>query len=308
MRGGDPHTIRSQLDTLRAWIVFATAYSREFADEQQQSGSERKECYKDVEDYRSFIPANPSLSWGIVLTCLSDYIPRLEPRVVTNLIALELVVPRSCAGGYSLTDQTLRSWSEMAEQGMAFHHLRVLSLWHQPLLTKNVFHFFESFPSLVAVAIMGYSPLTYPQIRHIAAEYGWKTKFVTGEPERVSDTVTRLGLDKTDPWAKSSSESHSAPLLQVSLPSAPSLARDASGQMWFTRKRPKVLDREHDSKQEVEKATPARTKLPQAKRPALRSPSTIHMKKNAAVAQEFLAFVSPHPLTCLYAWGLTRVL
>lgn len=297
----------SRLNTARSWILFATVYSREFAE---LTGRHQLASPPEMEDCKSLIRAEP-LNWGTTLITPSrrtDHVELSSIFEITNLLALELVfgVEPQFYPQVTLTDRNVRGWSEMARDGKAFQHLRLLSLFNQNQLTENIFHFLDDFPSLVVISLVGCSPLTDRKGRLTAAKFGWKTKSVSGTAERMPDTLCRLGLDRKNPWDEDSPDNHIIPVMQVSgspwrdFPTGLNLA-----QIWFTRERPKAKDCEPAKRKSEATVTAARDRPRRSKRPALRSSSTTHMQKNAAAAQELLGFVFPPPcfLACFRGNG-----
>lgn len=82
--------VYSRLNTARSWILFATVYSREFAE---LTGRHQLASPPEMEDCKSLIRAEP-LNWGTTLITPSrrtDHVELSSIFEITNLLALELV-------------------------------------------------------------------------------------------------------------------------------------------------------------------------------------------------------------------------
>lgn len=165
------------------WKVFATAYPSEFKQLSQYHCMNVDQRTMLIPDYLGLLRSD-SLSWGTVLTLSTDFTgvsDLVGVSSVVNLVALDISYfkpPKSAPVPdeqkiTTLNDRIIRSWSEQAQTGAAFKHLRVLMIRGQHDLSEGMFRYLESFPALLVLVVAGCENITSDSSKKIAERYGW---------------------------------------------------------------------------------------------------------------------------------------
>ncbi|KAL4744253.1 hypothetical protein BDW72DRAFT_105813 [Aspergillus terricola var. indicus] len=143
------------------WKLFATVYPAQFAEVEQYRSMKIEGPKLSMKEYLGLVKSDV-LSWRVVLTLATSYarVPEIVGiSEIKNLCALDIATPARADTLLdntdlqltALTDRIVRSWSESAQAGEAFSHLRVLILRHQTGLSKIALHYLRSFPKLQSV-------------------------------------------------------------------------------------------------------------------------------------------------------------
>ncbi|KAL4760759.1 uncharacterized protein BDW70DRAFT_137171 [Aspergillus foveolatus] len=156
---------RCKRQTLHVWKLLATVYPAHFAEVEQYRSMKIEGPKLSMREYLGLVKSD-SLSWRVVLTLATSY--ARVPEIIgiselKNLCALDVATPArpdtlldsTDLQLTALTDRIVRSWSESAQTGEAFSHLRVLVLRHQTSLSKIALHYLRSFPRLQSVVAFG---------------------------------------------------------------------------------------------------------------------------------------------------------
>ncbi|KAL4776300.1 hypothetical protein BDW60DRAFT_203346 [Aspergillus nidulans var. acristatus] len=156
---------RCKRQTLHMWKLLATVYPAQFAEVEQYRSMKIEGPKLSMREYLGLVKSD-SLSWRVVLTLATSYarVPEIVGiSEIKNLCALDVATPARLDTLLdstdlqltALTDRIVRSWSESAQKGEAFSHLRVLVLQHQTSLSKIALHYLRSFPKLQSVVAFG---------------------------------------------------------------------------------------------------------------------------------------------------------
>ncbi|KAL6234677.1 hypothetical protein BDW75DRAFT_159430 [Aspergillus navahoensis] len=155
----------SKRQTLHMWKLLATVYPTQLAEVKQYYSIKIEGPKLALKEYLGLTKSD-SLSWGVVLTLATSYarVPEIVGiSEIRNLCALDVATPAKSdtlpedteLHLTALTDRIVRAWSELAQTGEAFSHLRVLILQHQTGLSKMALHYLRSFPNLQSVVAFG---------------------------------------------------------------------------------------------------------------------------------------------------------
>ena len=149
--------VSSQLDSLRIWLIFASAYpgKARFKDKHYR-------IYRIRTSFSNYV--NPlissSLEWITLLTlshinCSRTDLVKLSR--LTNLGVLTIGPDISGSINDSCDDGIVKAWSQAAEESNAFGVLRVLAFRSQPKITVKIFDYLLRFPSLKTLAVVDFS-------------------------------------------------------------------------------------------------------------------------------------------------------
>lgn len=166
-----------------AWKVFATAYPHEFKELSQYHSMKVDRRTMLIPDYLGLLRSD-SLSWGTVLTLSTEFTGVADlvgVSSVVNLVALDISYfkpPKSVPAPEdqiitTLSDRIVRSWSEQAQMGGAFQHLRVLMVRGQHNLSEGLFRYLDIFPALIVLVVAGCEELISDSAKKTAESYGW---------------------------------------------------------------------------------------------------------------------------------------
>ncbi|KAI1608651.1 hypothetical protein EDD36DRAFT_447466 [Exophiala viscosa] len=147
------------MESFHAWRILATAYPGpdEFDNPEYRYFIHIKTPSLPYTEYLTGITSE-SLNW---LTCLRVSPQRMSTadlvaiHKTTNLAVLDLSDGRILPdiGSPRFDERVFRSWADLARNGQAFQHLRVLLFAWQDSLSDWIFKYVDAFPSLCRVLI-----------------------------------------------------------------------------------------------------------------------------------------------------------
>jgi hypothetical protein len=168
----------SRSESLHSWRTLAAAYPDHFNRGRHRYLIDIKQPGLPPEDYYKGI-TSVDIEW---FTCL-----RLAPRQISvadvirianikNLAVLDLSDGNATeASAIAIDERVFKTWSELSVKG-AFKHLRVLMLGWQEDLSKWIFKYLDTFPSLCHILVTDCLKIhqrnrSYWEVE--AAKYGW---------------------------------------------------------------------------------------------------------------------------------------
>jgi hypothetical protein len=271
------------------WKLFARAFPMEFIHLSPRhvlkKSPFRHAPTMPTRHYLELVSAD-ELAWGTILTAPTELftLPELfDLARVTNLVALEISSRRRMLGdngdGVTLTDRTIRIWSEMADSGTAFKHLQFLVLRNQSELTEVSLGLLDRFPSLRAVLAVGNPRITRTKRLKSGEKLGWEGRKEVAARADLDSHFSKLILDGT---LDAPGGAKAVPYLITTLPGGEDMPAPTETQRWYTRREINPLS----TKRRVED-TPMNNAKRQ-KKPTLRAMNSKHMQENLNLALEFL--------------------
>ena len=181
----------SRSESYHAWRILASVYPEHFRKAKNRYQIEIKQPILPLLEYFKGINS-PHSKW---LACL-----RIAPRQISaadlvrissikNLTVLDLSDGQTTDDCISTLDERVfKSWAELAESDGAFRHLRVLMLGWQELLSKWIFRYLDSFPSLCCLLVTD-SPKIHqrnrPYWEEEATTNGWTAQSAKKSAKRL---------------------------------------------------------------------------------------------------------------------------
>ena len=183
----------SQLDSLRVWQAFASAYLDELDDTLKRRQHVILKPTMAFNDYMAPL-MSPSFQWLTFLTLSNITCHRIDLVKISRMPNLgALTVGQGVlAPDVGLEDGIVRAWSNAAAEADAFSMLRVLNLRGQNHITSRIFSYLHKFPSLALFNAEACS--IGVKDKEVALAGGWKYK--TGRI--LNDFLSEIGkVDKT---------------------------------------------------------------------------------------------------------------
>ncbi|MCJ1471065.1 hypothetical protein MMC07_009713 [Pseudocyphellaria aurata] len=167
--------VASDLDSLRIWKVFASAYPGE--DDETLNWKDHV-ILRPEGSFTSYITPliSPSFQWITFLTLSFITCSRtdlLQLSRLVNLGVLSICEEVSCSD-IGLDDGIIRSWGRAAAESNAFSMLRVLNCRSQREITSRVLNYLNDFSSLAVFAVEDCN--IGPQHKRLALSLGWQYK------------------------------------------------------------------------------------------------------------------------------------
>lgn len=141
----------SRLHSFHTWRIFVSAFPEIFHSPRQRYFLDVKEPITPLTDYLAGLDS-ASISW---LSCLRvnphglDRADLVRIGQLQNVAVLDLSDDVSTGNQATQMDERIfKTWSEMAEEGQAFKHLRVLLMRGQGDVAAWIFRYLDAFPSL----------------------------------------------------------------------------------------------------------------------------------------------------------------